>query len=226
MTDGVAFRRAFRTEVIISAFNEELIGPQRPTKPRAHLIKRSLPRTRKGFDGRMYSGRAGFEDAVRVSVKLRNCNSNGGSMKIVFNRNVVRRRYDAAALEGSEGRVVFGGEGLSKRARSGRRRDDRMGWMRFDEGLRKVLTTKHVKVIVDRHHLRLVMQMFEGGRCVRAGHRAQTLILHRLQLLDMRRFQIRRVKRCGIVDDGGADRFVREEKIVRAMPPVRAGKRL
>ena len=144
MTDGVAFRRTFRTEVVISAFDKKLIGSQRPTKPRAHLIKRSLPRTRKGFDGRMYSRRAGFEDAVRVSVEFRNCNSDGGSMKVVFNRFVVCRRDDATALEGSESRVVFGGEGLSKRPRSRRRRDDRMGWMRFDEGLRKVLTTKHV----------------------------------------------------------------------------------
>ena len=68
MADGVAFRRTFRTEVIIRAFNEKLIGPQRPTKPRAHLVKRSLPRTRKGFDGRMNRRRAGFEDVVRIRI--------------------------------------------------------------------------------------------------------------------------------------------------------------
>ena len=61
---------------------------------------------------------------------------------------------------------------------------------------------------------------------MRSRNDAKALVLHRLNLLDVRRLKVRRVQRGPIVDSRDTDGLVREKKVLFAVAPVRPAKRL
>ena len=121
---------------------------------------------------------------------------------------------------------MFRCEGVTKGPRPGWSGDDVMRRVRFNQSLGEELTTKHIDVIADRHYFRLMMKMFEGGSRMGPGDRTKALVLRGLNFLHMSRLQVRRVKRNAVIDDTGAESFVRQQHVLRRMTPVGPGQGL
>ena len=88
------------------------------------------------------------------------------------------------------------------------------------------MPTEKLKVIFNREVLGLVMEMLQGTRCVSTRYHPQALILHPLDLGDMRGLEIGFIDRSRVVAHGGRDGFKGELEILLRAPPIRSRHRL
>ena len=88
------------------------------------------------------------------------------------------------------------GEGFADGSRARRGREKLEGWVPIIERPRQELSTEQLQVIINWKSQRLVMQMFQRRCSVTPCHHTETMILHRLQLLEVSLLEIGR-------EDGG-----------------------
>ena len=81
-------------------------------------------------------------------------------------------------------------------------------------------------MVLNRKGLRFKMEMLQGCSSMTSRDHTEAIVLHGLDLFEMRGLQVRRVDRRGEVRNRGGQRLKGEQHVFRLVPPIRTGQGL